>query len=377
MDVALPALTIGLPSAKILISQKLPATAEFSMFSANQPVAVVGSLKPPMHLKAMPNSRVTRHFAIALFLAGSVATPGLIGCADRQPASASGNASTGKPLVVCTTGPVTDMLRQLGGEHLEVTGLMGPGVDPHLYKVLPDDMDRLTSADLIFYNGLHLEGRMIEALEELGQHRRVVAVTHQLEKSKDERLRKPPEFEGYYDPHVWHSPKIWADCVKYVAGILAEFDPGHGDDYRRNAEKYLKQLDEADKYCRERLALIPKDQRALVTAHDAFNYFCVEYDLISMPLKGVSTEDLVSLGRMQEVVDFLVARKVKAVFVESAVAPKLVEALVEPCAKAGHVVTIPRDKELYADALGSVESGADTYLGMIKANVDTIVEALK
>jgi manganese/zinc/iron transport system substrate-binding protein len=217
---------------------------------------------------------------------------------------------------------------------------------------------------------------MIEALEELGQHKRVVAVTHQLEKSKDKRLRKPPEFEGYYDPHVWHSPKIWADCVKYVAGILAEFDPKHGDDYRRNADAYLKQLDEADKYCRERLALIPKDQRALVTAHDAFNYFCVEYGLTSMPLKGVSTEDEVSLARMQEVVDFLVSRKVKAVFVETAVAPKLVKALIEPCARAGHMVTIPRE-ELYADALGTAESGADTYLGMIKANVDIIVEALK
>jgi manganese/zinc/iron transport system substrate-binding protein len=201
-------------------------------------------------------------------------------------------------------------------------------------------------------------------------------VTHELEESKDKRLRTPPEFEGFYDPHIWHAPKIWADCVKHVVHALAEFDPKNGDDYRRNGDAYLDQLDEADRYCREQLALIPKDQRALVTAHDAFNYFCAAYELTSMPLKGVSTEEEVSLGRMQEVVNFLVAHKVKAVFVESAVAPKLVEALVEPCARAGHIVHIP-EKELYADALGSAESGAGTYLGMIKANVDTIVEALK
>lgn len=313
----------------------------------------------------------------ALILVGSFAA-GWIGCTDRPATTTqSATSSTEKLRVVCTTGPVTDMLRQLGGEHLEVTGLMGPGVDPHLYKVLPDDMDKLEVADLIVYNGLHLEGRMIEALEQLGEHRRVLAVTNHLEETKDERLRKPPEFEGYYDPHVWHAPKIWADCVKYVVAALAEFDSPHADDYRRNGEAYLKQLDEADQYCRERLALIPQEQRALVTAHDAFNYFCVAYDLASMPLKGVSTEEEVSIGRMQEVVDFLVTRKVKAVFVESAVAPKLVEALIEPCARAGHIVAIPKDKELYADALGDAKSGADTYLGMIKSNVDVIVEALK
>jgi manganese/zinc/iron transport system substrate-binding protein len=300
------------------------------------------------------------------------------GCSDSQsPDRQKAPASGGKLRVVCTTGPVTDMLRQLGGDRLDVAGLMGPGVDPHLYKVLPEDMDQLEKADLIIYNGLHLEGRMIEALKQLGEHKRVVAVTHHLEETKDERLRKPPEFEGYYDPHVWHAPRIWADCVKYVVDVLAEFDASHADDYRRNGAAYLKQIDEADQYCREQLALIPKEQRALVTAHDAFNYFCVAYDLTSMPLKGVSTEEEVSIGRMQEVVDFLVARKVKAVFVESAVAPKLVEALLEPCAKAGHIVTIPKDKELYADALGDAKSGADTYLGMIKANVDIIVAALK
>jgi len=280
--------------------------------------------------------------------------------------------------VVCTTGPVADMLRHLGGEHLAVTGLMGPGVDPHLYRVLPDDLDRIDAADIIFYNGLHLEGRMIEVLEEIGERKRTVAVTQQLVESKDKRLRKPPEFEGYYDPHVWHSPKIWADCVKYVTSTLIEFDPANRADYESHGKMYLEQLAAADEYCRTELNKIPAEQRALVTAHDAFNYFCVEYGLESMPLKGVSTDMEVSISRMQEVVEFLVKRKIKAVFVETAVAPKIVEALIEPCRQAGHEVIIPPpDRELYADALGSSKSGADTYLGMIKTNVDIIVTALK
>ncbi len=277
--------------------------------------------------------------------------------------------------VVCTTGPVTDMLRTLGGAHLEVTGLMGPGVDPHLYTAVPADIERLSNADMIFYNGLHLEGRMADQFEHLSKRRPTFAVTHSLAEAKDPRLRKPPEFEGYYDPHIWHDPTLWAECVKYTADVLSEFDPTHRDDYARNRDAYLKQLDEADRYCREQLETIPAEQRVLVSAHDAFGYFCIAYGLTSMPLKGISTEDEVTIGRMDEVIEFLVQRKIKAVFVESATAPQIVKALIEPCRKAGHEVRI--GGELYADALGPPDSGADNYLGMIKANVDTIVSALK
>jgi manganese/zinc/iron transport system substrate-binding protein len=267
------------------------------------------------------------------------------------------------------------MLRNLGREHLRVTGLMGPGVDPHLYRPVTADIERLTQADIIFYNGLHLEGRMADMFERMSKRKPTFAVCQGLVDAKNPKLRKPPEFEGYYDPHVWHDPKLWAECVKYAAKMLGKTDPAHRDDYVKNAEAYLKQLDEADRYCRKQLETIPADQRALVTAHDAFNYFCAAYDLTSMPLKGVSTEDEVTIGRMDEVVEFLVNKKIKAVFVESAAAPQIVEALIRPCAKAGHEVRI--GGELYADALGPKASGADNYLGMIKANVDTIVSALK
>lgn len=277
--------------------------------------------------------------------------------------------------VVCTTGPVADMLRQLGGEHLEVTGMMGPGVDPHLYRAVPSDIERLNSADAIFYNGLHLEGRMADLFGKLARRKPTFAVTHTLVETGDPRLRKPPEFEGYYDPHVWHAPLIWADCAQYVTSVLCELDSTHCDDYIRNNEAYQAQLRELDQYCRDNLSKIPQPQRALVTAHDAFGYFCIAYDLESMPLGGISTEDQVALGRMDEVVQFLVDRKIKAVFVESAVAPRIVEALIEPCRKAGHDVRI--GGELYADALGPAESGTDTYDGMLRANVNTIVEALQ
>jgi manganese/zinc/iron transport system substrate-binding protein len=178
-----------------------------------------------------------------------------------------------------------------------------------------------------------------------------------------------------YDPHVWHDPRIWADCVKYSADMLMKLDPKHKEDYARNRDAYLKQVTEADEYCRSQLAQIPKEERALISAHDAFGYFCIAYELKSMPLKGVSTEEEVSIGRMDEVIDFIVKNKIKAVFVESATAPQIVKALIEPCQKAGQEVTI--GGELYADALGAPNTGADTYLGMIKANVDTLVAALK
>jgi manganese/zinc/iron transport system substrate-binding protein len=149
--------------------------------------------------------------------------------------------------VVCTTGLVTDILKNVGGEHVQVTGLMGPGVDPHLYKAVPADIEQLASADAIFYNGLHLEGRMADLFEDLAKSKPTFAVTHSLVDAKDKRLRTPPEFAGYYDPHVWHAPQMWTECVKYVADVLAKFDPKHRDDYLKNRDAYLKQVEEADK----------------------------------------------------------------------------------------------------------------------------------
>lgn len=277
--------------------------------------------------------------------------------------------------IVCTTGQVADMLRNIGVEHVDVTALMGPGVDPHLYRESPSDIEKLSEADAIFYNGLHLEGRMTDVFEKLAARRPTFAVTEGLVEAKDTRLRKPPEFEGYFDPHVWHDPKIWSDCVRYAATKLGELDPQHKSEYDANAQAYIDELTQLDDENRAKLAEIPKPQRVLVTAHDAFGYFCKTYDIESMPLGGVTTEEEVSIGRMDEVINFIVERKIKAVFVESAVAPRIVEALVEPCRKKGHEVAI--GGELYADALGAAGSPDATYVGMIRANVETIVKALR
>jgi manganese/zinc/iron transport system substrate-binding protein len=315
-------------------------------------------------------------FLLTAILSGCGAGPHADGESTATTATATKAFAGQHPIkIVCTTGQVADMLRNIGGEHVAVTALMGPGVDPHLYRESPSDIEKLSNADAIVYNGLHLEGRMTEVFEKLAARRPTVAVTQGLVDAKDSRLRKPPEFDGYYDPHVWHDPKMWADCVQYVATKLSEFDPTHKDEYAKNAKAYEEQLAQLDTENRARLAEIPKSQRVLVTAHDAFGYFCITYDIESMPLGGVSTEEEVSIGRMDEVINFLVDRKIKAVFVESAVAPRIIEALIEPARKKGQEVQI--GGELYADALGPAGTPDATYVGMLQANVETIVKALK
>lgn len=276
--------------------------------------------------------------------------------------------------VVCTTGQVAEMVRRVGGEHVVVEALMGPGVDPHLYSPVPSDVKKLADADAIFYNGLHLEGRMADLFVQMARRKATFAVTEGLQVRSDKRLREPPEFEGLYDPHVWHDPLLWGDCASDVAERLAEFDPPHAAQYGRNADEYRAELKELDGYCRKELERIPPDRRVLVTAHDAFGYFGKSYGLEVHGLKGVSTEEEKDLGRQQEIQDMLVARKIPAVFVESAVAPKTVRALVEPCRAAGLDLQI--GGELYADAMGPAGTDDETYAGMIRHNVRTIAEAL-
>jgi len=276
--------------------------------------------------------------------------------------------------VVCTIGQITEMVRRVGGEHVEVEGIMGPGIDPHLYSPVASDVRKLSAADAIFYNGLHLEGRMADLFVKMARSKATFAVTEGLQARRDKRLREPPEFEGLYDPHVWHDPLLWGDCIKDVVEMLADFDPPHADDYRKSAEAYRAELVELDKFCREELAKIPKQRRVLVTAHDAFGYFGAVYGIEVFGLKGISTEEEKDLEHQEEIQKMLVERRIPAVFVESAVAPRTVASLVEPCRAAGLDLKI--GGELYADALGPADSDDATYVGMIRHNVRTIVEAL-
>jgi manganese/zinc/iron transport system substrate-binding protein len=278
--------------------------------------------------------------------------------------------------VVCTTGMVEDLVRHTGGEWVQVHVLMGPGVDPHLYKARPNDVALLQRADLVFYSGLHLEGKMAEVLENLPKQGRLAfAVTAAL--SRHDLLAEGEQF----DPHVWFDVRLWHKCLLLVRDVFMQYDPQHAEDYRRNAEAYGKRLLDLDQWAREQIQQIPPKQRLLVTAHDAFRYFGRAYGIEVHGIQGISTESEASTAEIDALVELLVTRNVKAIFVESSVNPRNVQAVVEGCRRRGHKLRI--GGELYSDAMGEYRPGvADednpgTYLGMIRHNVRTIVEALR
>jgi manganese/zinc/iron transport system substrate-binding protein len=281
--------------------------------------------------------------------------------------------------VVCTTGQVADMLRNIGGPHVAVESLMGPGVDPHLYRAVPGDVRKLNSADVVFYSGLHLEGRLADLLEKLARRKPVYAVTggiEQLHQQDGKLLREVPGSQGHYDPHVWFDVSLWAKCVDYAAERLVALDPDHAQDFRRNADAYMAQLAKLHEWCQGHLAEIPKGQRVMVTAHDAFGYFGDAYDIEVHGLQGISTADEADLATANKLVAILVDRKVKAVFVESSVPQKNIRSLVDACAAQRHPVKVC-DRQLYSDAMGPEGTPEGTYVGMVKHNVSTIVDALK
>ena len=283
---------------------------------------------------------------------------------------------TGPIHVVCTTGQVAELVRRVGAGRVEVEALMGPGIDPHLYSPAASDVMRLSRADAIVYNGLHLEGRMAELFEQLAKRRFTLAATAGLVARKDPRLREPPEFAGLYDPHIWHDAGLWSDCVADVADAFAAFDPEFAEKYKSQGRDYIAELREVDDFCRQQIQTIPKPRRILVTAHDAFGYFGAAYGLEVHGLKGISTEEEKDLARQEELQDMIIARRIPAVFVESAVAPRVVQALVEPVRSKGFPLKLP-DDPLYADALGAAGSDAETYAGMLRHNVRVVVEALR
>ena len=276
--------------------------------------------------------------------------------------------------VLCTTGQVAEMAQRIGGEHLKVSALMDHGTDPHMYKPLAADVNRLTQADIIFYNGLHLEGRMADLFVQRARKSPTYAVTEGLVARKDKRLREPPEFEGMYDPHVWHDVAMWSDCVHDVADVLGKLDPPHAEEYDKNAHEYMAELVELHQHCQDAIATIPEENRVLVTAHDAFGYFGKAYGIEVLGLKGISSEDEIDLTHQEKVQKMLIERKIPAVFVESTINERAIEALIEPCRAAGW--DLQNGGELYSDALGVAGSDASTYTGMIRHNVKTIVDAL-
>ncbi|PIE18582.1 MAG: manganese transporter [Proteobacteria bacterium] len=281
-------------------------------------------------------------------------------------------SATGKLRVVATTGMVADLARRVAGEHATVEALMGPGVDPHLYKPTAGDVGKLSRADLVLYNGLHLEGKMGQIFARLARRRPVVAIAAKLPKA---RLLSPPEYPGAHDPHVWFDAELWSRTVARVVEALAEQRPASRAAFARNGEAYRGELLALDRWVVEQLAAIPKRRRVLVTAHDAFGYFGKRYAVEVVGLQGISTTSKASLKDIKRVADVIVARKVPAIFVESSVPRRTVEAVQAACASRGQAVRI--GGELYSDALGPRGSGAETYLTMVRHNVRQIVEALR
>ncbi|HEX5871415.1 MAG TPA: zinc ABC transporter substrate-binding protein [Longimicrobium sp.] len=287
-------------------------------------------------------------------------------CAPPDPPQEEGRVS-----VVTTIGMIRDVVENVGGQHVTVVGLMGPGVDPHLYKASEGDVRRLFRADVIFYGGLHLEARMGEVLEEMGGRTAVRAVTAGI---PVDELLSPPEFQGAHDPHVWFDVRMWAYTVDVVAQTLAKTDPAHANEYFANAQRYQTQLQELDAYVRAQAALVPRERRVLITAHDAFNYFGRAYGFQVRGLQGISTASEAGTADVQALAEFIATRRIPAVFVESSIPRRTIEAVQEAVRARGFEVQI--GGSLYSDAMGNPGTPAGTYQGMVRHNIDTIVRAL-
>jgi len=296
----------------------------------------------------------------------AVAALTTLGC--TRPAASS--PADGPIQILCTTGMVADVVKAVGGPRVEVTTLMGPGVDPHLYKASTGDILQLDRAQLVFYSGIHLEGKLTQVLEKLAARKPTVAVASAL--PADRLLHAE---EGAHDPHVWFDVALWSKTAPLVAQTLAKFDPAHAGDYEARAERYVEQLEQLDAWSRQQIATIPPEQRVLVTAHDAFGYFGRAYDLEVRSVQGLSTESEAGVRRINELVDFIVSRGVKAVFIETTLNERNVLALVEGCAPRKQQVKI--GGELFSDAMGAAGTPEGTYEGMVRHNVNTIVQALR
>lgn len=274
--------------------------------------------------------------------------------------------------VVATTAMIADPARVIAGPHAQVTALMGEGVDPHLYKPTRNDMATLLAADLILYNGLHLEGRMTDALERVAADGTPThAVTERLDPAL---LRAEDANADQADPHVWMDPLAWLETTRVTADALAAIAPDHAETFQTNATAYQEQLRSLDAYARESIATIPEGQRVLVTAHDAFHYFAARYDIQVHAIQGLSTESEAGVRDIENLVDLLVARNIRAVFIESSVSDRNIKALIAGAAARGHSVDL--GGTLFSDATGPAGTYEGTYIGMLDHNITTIVRAL-
>lgn len=281
-------------------------------------------------------------------------------------------SSNEKPHVVATTGMLYDAVINIAGDRMTAEAIMGPGVDPHLYKATQGDLAKLNKADLVVYNGILLEGKMSDILDKLGRQKPVVAAASII---PDSMLLKAAGYEDAKDPHVWFDVNRWKYAVQEIGNAVVDLDSSNASFYRQNTRQYLAELDLLDKYVRSKINEIPESQRILVTAHDAFGYFGDSYGMQVEALQGISTVADFGLKDIANLIDLIIENNIKAIFVETSVSTKSINAVVTGCKEKGHEVTI--GGYLYSDAMGELGTVEGTYIGMFKKNVNTIVDALK
>lgn len=273
--------------------------------------------------------------------------------------------------ITTTVGMVNDIVQNVAGDKAKATAVMGAGVDPHLYKPTRDDVSAMMKADAVVYSGLMLEGKMADTLIKVGRSKPVFAVTELID---EKFLLEPEEMAGHADPHVWMDPSAWAKATQAVGKSLSEFDPNNAEFYQKNATDYAAKCEELYAYGKKVLATVPENSRVLISSHDAFNYFGRAFGLKVMGVQGISTESEAGLQQINTLVDFIVKNEVKAVFVESSVSPKNIEALVGGVKARGKDLKI--GGELFSDAMGDAGTYEGTYLGMLDHNITLVARAL-
>jgi manganese/zinc/iron transport system substrate-binding protein len=295
----------------------------------------------------------------------------LSSCAKND-STATLEGPAGPYTVAATVGMIADIVSLVAGDNAEVSGIIGEGVDPHLYKPTSTDVKTMQSANMVFYNGLMLEGKMGDILVRLARSGKpVYAVTEEILNDSDYILT---DEEDHQDPHVWMDVQGWIKAVNVVAAALSEYDAANASEYRENAATYIVELEALDAYAKEKIASIPESQRVLVTAHDAFGYMAKAYGLEVLGIQGLSTESEAGVKDIEDLVSYLVENNIPAVFVETSVSDKNIKALIEGAGAKEHNVVI--GGELFSDAMGEAGTYEGTYFGMIDHNVTTITRAL-
>jgi len=292
----------------------------------------------------------------------------LVACGGGAETSA---AEDGRLYVVATIGQIGDAAQIIGGEHVTAVSLMGPGVDPHLFTASEGDVSKLTEADVILYNGLFLEAQMADVLRQIGETKTAVAIAETI---PEDKLLASPIYDDEHDPHVWFDVELWSIAVSAIRDTLIEADPDNAADYQANAEAYLTELAELHTYVGEQAARVPEQQRVLITAHDAFSYFGRAYDFRVLGLQGISTASEASAADVQGLADFIVENQIPAIFVESSVPVRTIEAVQAAVNAQGYTTEI--GGSLYSDAMGNADTPEGHYVGMVEHNINTIVTSL-